>query len=515
MNNTTIRNNERAALRQCTSIAEILDRAIALYPQRPALVVAGRTWTYGELGELVDAAAFHLRTIVPDSERRIAIVGGNHLAYVVAYWGAQRLGCATVEIDRNESIQTVMTAIGATRSQFVATDREDLKLAIQGGIPTESFNEFLSECETLKRTCMRPTSTTETSSGDKSQKEASIVYTSGTTASAKGVILSNENFCFIAHEVANYLELTEEDRCALVLPLYHTYGKSVLLSASAAGAAIVILECLGSPQLFLRRLSEEKCTILSAVPYHMHVLVKSGCLAGYDLAALRAITSSANRLSPSVIDSLSKALPGIRIFSMYGLTEAATRVSYVPPEYLREKKGSCGRPLPRVEIRIATEEGSSAETGAAGEILVRGPNVMKGYWGDASLTKEAIVDGWLKTGDLGHLDDDGFLYIDGRMKDIIKCAGERVDALEIEEVLMEHPGVEEAAVVGRQDSLMGETIHAYVTRCDLSSKTSDLRDHCLRRLSRHKIPHQYTIVDSFPRTGTGKIRKSLLTLGVD
>ncbi len=502
-------NSEKAVRDGCAGVAEILDRAIALYPQRPALVIAGRTLSYGEFGSLVDAAAIRLKKIVPVTGSRIAIVGGNHLSYIVAYWGAQSLGCSTVEIDRNESLRTVMGHLAATHARFVVTDRDDLKLAIHGKYPVELFNEFLSECKASNDTGKNPVHKYETNCGD-SSKEASIVYTSGTTASAKGVILSQGNFYYIAHAVVDYLKLSEEDRCALILPLCHTYGKSVLLSAFAAGAAVVVLDNFNRQPLFLTRLSEEKCTLLSVVPYHLHVLAKSGGLSRCDLSSLRIITSSADKLSPTVIDNLSEILPDVRIFSMYGLTEATTRVCYLPPGLARIKRGSCGRPLPRVEIRIVAEDGNPASTGAAGEIQLRGPNIMKGYWGDANLTKATLVDGWLKTGDIGHLDEDGFLYIDGRRKDIIKCAGELVNPLEIEEVLMEHPGVEEAAVIGQHDALMGETIHAYVTVRDLLLKANDLRDHCHARLSHNKVPYQYTIVDSFPRTSTGKIQKSIL-----
>jgi long-chain acyl-CoA synthetase len=503
---------ERSVLQGCARISEILDRAIALYPQNPALIIAGRTWSYRELGRLVDAAAFRLKKMVPVMGSRIAIVGGNHLAYIAAYWSAQRLGFPTVEIDRNESIKTVKSILDATHAQFAVTDRDDLKLEAQKNLPVQLFDEFLTECEISDDTGIVQAPKTKNAFGDNS-KEASIIYTSGTTASAKGVVLSQGNFCFIACAVADYLELTEADRCALVLPLYHTYGKSVLLSAFAAGAAVVVLDGFNRQQQFLARLSEEKCTVLSVVPYHLHVLMKSGGLSKHDLSSLRAVTSSANKLSPSVIDYLSKILPGTQIFSMYGLTEATTRVCYVPPELLHLKKSSCGRPLPKVEIKIVAEDGCPAPTGVAGEIMVRGPNIMKCYWADDILTKATLVDGWLKTGDIGHLDEDGFLYIDGRMKDIIKCAGERINPLEIEEALMEHPGVEEAAVIGRQDSLMGETIHAHVMLRDLSLKPNDLRDYCYTRLSRHKVPYQYTIVDHFPRTGTGKIQKNILAKG--
>jgi len=156
------------------------------------------------------------------------------------------------------------------------------------------------------------------------------------------------------------------------------------------------------------------------------------------------------------------------------------------------------------------EDGRAAAPGEIGEVLLRGPNIMTGYWGDPDLTAAAVVDGWLKTGDIGHLDADGFLFIDGRKKDLIKCAGEGINPLEIEEVLLEYPGVDEAAVVGRPDSLMGEVIHAYVASRDSSMKKADLREHCRARLSHNKVPYKYTIVEHLPRTDTGKVQKHVL-----
>ena len=507
MNNTEEKQNE------CVCIADIFSQARTLYPQRPALVVSGRTWSYDELGNLIDAAAFRLKEAIPAGSR-IAIIGVNHLAYIVAYWAAQRLGLPTVEINRNEPLKIILNAIAATNTRFVVTDSNNVRIAIQGKIPAESFEEFLLGCETTDKG-IPEVFRAENGFRNSSQinKEASIVYTSGTTASAKGVVLSHGNFCFIARSIADYLEMTKKDRCALALSLCHTYGKSVLLSAFAAGAAVVVLDGFGYLRKCLSQLTSDDCTVLCAVPYHLNTLVNSGSLLKYNFSSLRAITSSSDKLSASVIDILTKALPNVRIFSMYGLTESTTRACYVPPELLNKKKDSCGRPLSGVEIKIVTDDGVSAPTGVAGEILLRGPNIMKGYFDDAELTKSTIVDDWLKTGDIGHLDEDGFLYIDGRKKDIIKCAGERINPLEIEEVLMEHPGIEEAAVVGCRDSLMGEIIHAYVTIRDQSLKTDDLRKHCYSRLSPLKVPFRYTFVDSFPKTDTGKIQKNSLIAG--
>lgn len=521
------------------SVAGIFMQAQSIYPKRPALIAAGQTWTYEELGSAAAAALKRLSrifygnpgdrvdsvdSVAPVNDGRIAIIGENHPAYIVAYWAAQCAGCSTVEVGANESLQTLLGVLSATSPRFVVTDRDDLKSAIQGKIPVESFDEFLlrrGEPDELSGasvlalpeiSAQTPAQTyIPTSAQMDESREASIIYTSGTTAAAKGVVLSQGNFCFIAAAVADYLFLNEKDRCALILPLCHTYGKSVLLSAAAAGAAVVMSDGFGDRQKFLSELVAQRCTVISAVPYHLNTLVKSGCLTRYDFSSIRAITSSADKLAPSVIESLAEALPGVQIFSMYGLTEATTRACYVPPDMLRRKKESCGRPLPRVEIRIVTEDGRAAGTDETGEVLLRGPNIMTGYWNDPELTAETLVDGWLKTGDLGHMDADGFLYLDGRSKDIIKCAGERINPSEIEEILMEHHCVKAAAVVGRPDLLLGETIHAYVESSDPSLTKADLREHCLAGLPRNKVPYKYTIVERLPRTDTtGKVQKHKL-----
>ena len=497
-----------------SSVAEIFIRAMTLYPSRPALVMDGQTWSYEKLGNIIAASAPRLERLASAAENRIAIIGGNHPAYIAAYWSAQFIGCATVEIDRNESLQTLLGALSATRPRFVVTDRDDLKHALQGKIPAESFGEFLSECEEGRKFCELPGKLPlELHFTRQFTEESSIIYTSGTTAQAKGVVLSHGNFCFIARAIADYLGLNETDRCALILPLCHTYGKSVLLSAAASGAAVVLLDGFGNHQRFLSRLTAENCTVLSAVPYHLNALAKSGCFSRHDFSTLRIITSSADKLSPCAIDCLTEALPEVRIFSMYGLTEATTRACYLPPEMIHVKKESCGRPLPGVELKIVMQDGRTAAAGETGEVLLRGPNVMTGYWNDPDLTAKTIVDGWLKTGDLGHLDADEFLYIDGRKRDIIKCAGERISPLEIEGILMEYPGVAQAVVIGRPDSLMGEIIHAYVASRDFSLKKTDLREYCRTRLSHNKVPYVYTIVERLPGTNTGKVQKHALREG--
>ena len=489
------------------SIAELFGKTVEAHPRRPALVSSGRTWTYTELARAVSRVAARLERRMPASTRRIAIVGSNHPAYVVAYLAAQYVGASTVEVARHETLDRLTGVLQKTRPAFVVTDRDDLRESLRGKTPAASFEEILAVCDAESGEEPDPLAIPE-SLGPAS--EASIIFTSGTTGLPKGVVLGHGNLCFVVSAIADYLGLERDDRYALMLPLQHTYGKTALLSSLAVGASVVLMEDFQNLPAFLEMLSEERCTVLSMVPYHVHILLKWGNLAGRDLSSLRVVTSSANKLPASTVADLIEGVPGVRIFSMYGLTESTTRATYVPPDRLAEKKGSCGLPLKGVEIRIVGEDGSVLPAGGIGEVHVRGPNVMQGYLDDPELTAKTVVDGWLRTGDLGRLDDDGFLYIEGRLSEMIKCAGERIAPAEIEEVLMKHPGVSEAAVIACPDPLMGEVVHAFVVPRDGCLDEGELRTYCTANLSHHKIPRRYEFVDEIPKTATGKVKKHLL-----
>jgi acyl-CoA synthetase (AMP-forming)/AMP-acid ligase II len=250
------------------------------------------------------------------------------------------------------------------------------------------------------------------------------------------------------------------------------------------------------------------------VPYHAHVLLKWGNLSKFDLSSLRAITFSGNKLPPATIDQMREKLPGAQIFSMYGLTESTTRACYVPPELIIKKKDSCGRPLPGVELKIVAEDGSVLPSGMVGEVCLRGHNVMCGYFDEPELTAKTLVDGWLRTGDLGCVDDEGHLYLKGRMKDIIKCAGERISPAEIEEVIRQYSGVSETAVTGTPDPVLGEIVHAFVVP-EGTINAAELRAFCAKNLSHHKIPRRYTFVKEIPKGATGKVQKHLLKESTD
>jgi acyl-CoA synthetase (AMP-forming)/AMP-acid ligase II len=478
------------------------------FGDRTAIVWRDRRWTYSELHDRVRRAEGLLSGLLVDDRSRLMIAADNHPSYVVAYSAAQAIGRCTVEIGRHESLETLRKIVGTTRPGYVLTDREDFLDSLAGEVPAGGVESFLERLDSEARPGSPAAGPADE---DRESRTASIIYTSGTTGLPKGVVLSQGNFCFVVAAIVDYLGLDPNDRYGLMLPLSHSYGKSNLLTTFAAGASLVFLDEFQNLPAFVERTASERVTILSAVPYHAHILLKRASLSGRDLSNLRAITFSGNKLPPATIDGLSEALPRARIFSMYGLTESCTRACYVPPDLLSRKKESCGRPLPGVEIRIRDDSGRDLGPGEVGHILLRGPNVMTGYFQDPELTGRTLEDGWLRTGDLGKLDAEGFLFLEGREKDIIKCAGERISPAEIEDVLGSHPRVADVAVVGSPDPVLGEVIHAFVVPRDRDLDPGELRTYSASRLSHHKLPRRFTMTDQLPRTATGKIRKHLLT----
>ena len=494
-----------------TTIGILFSKNIRENGNRTALVTPQGNWAYSQLGQLVRAGVEQVKDHMTAPGCRMAIVGNNHAAYIIGYFVAQCLGRATVEAGALERLERYLEIVDRTSATFVLTDIPTLELSLKDKVPVMSFTAFLRSCE--EKMGEEASAFEDIVYPGSPESEASIIYTSGTTGTPKGVILTQKNFNFIVEAVANYLELSSEDRYALILPLNHTYGKTMMLACLAVGATVVMLDNFNRPQEFVKALSDQKCTFLSAVPYHMHVILKWCNLSKFDLSHLRALTFSANKLPSTTIDRLKEVLPHAEIFSMYGLTESTTRACFVPPHLLMDKKDSCGKPLPGVELKIVGEQGYTLPPGEIGEVLIKGPNVMAGYFDDPKLTDETIQDGWLRTGDLGYIDQDGFLFLRGRKKEIIKCAGERISPMEIEEVLLEHPGVADCAVVGSPDPTLGEIVHAFIVPHNGFHEEGELKVHCAQRLSHHKLPRRYTYTDTLPRTGSGKVKKHLLGKG--
>jgi long-chain acyl-CoA synthetase len=331
---------------------------------------------------------------------------------------------------------------------------------------------------------------------------AALLYTGGTTGRAKGVLLSHENLWFAGKAGHDAGHVPGVVRGLLALPLSHSYG----LLVTAVGLHAVephpsALMRWFDPAVFLELAQEHRTQITAVVPSMLQLLLAQP-LEDYDLSDLRYVVSGGAPLPPEVAQELLRRLPQLELREGYGLTESAALVTSTPPG--ESRLGSVGKPAPGVEVRVDGED-------EVGEICVRSPSVMLGYWQEADLTAETIRDGWLYTGDLGYLDDDGYLYVVERKKDLIIRGGFNVFPRDVEEALLEHPAVAAAGVVGRPDEEHGEEVVAYVElRSGEDVEADELVAWSKERIGGYKYPREVYVLGTLPLTPVGKVDRKAL-----
>jgi acyl-CoA synthetase (AMP-forming)/AMP-acid ligase II len=339
---------------------------------------------------------------------------------------------------------------------------------------------------------------------------AAIIYTSGSTGRPKGVMLTHLNMMSAANSIAAYLENTASDVIISVLPLSFDYGLYQVFLSFQAGAKLVLERGFAYPFQAIEAIQRERVTGFPLVPTISAVLLKMD-LRKFDLSSLRYITNTASALPPAHIARLRELLPSVKLFSMYGLTECK-RVSYLPPEEIDRRPGSVGRAMPNVEVWIEDECGERLPNGCTGELVVRGSNVMSGYWNRPEETAQVLKPGplpderVLHTGDLFRTDDEGYLYFVARKDDIIKCRGEKVSPREIENALSSMPGIAEVAVIGVPDAILGEAIWAFIAAGGGLTPRDVLR-YCAGILEEYLVPQCVEILPELPKSPNGKVDK--------
>ncbi len=341
---------------------------------------------------------------------------------------------------------------------------------------------------------------------------AALIYTSGSTGNPKGVTMAHYNMVSAAQSIITYLENTSSDIILNVLPLSFDYGLYQLLMALTFGGTLVLEKDFLYPAEIVKKLNEEKITGFAGVPTLFALLFKMD-LAQHDFSHLRYISNTGAALPLEFIKKLGTLFPKTRIYSMYGLTECK-RVAYLPPDDIDKKPHSVGIAMPDCEVCILDDDKQPVPCGQAGELYVRGTNVMQGYWNMPVETANVLVEGkhryekMLRTGDIFKMDEEGYLYFLGRKDDIIKSRGEKVSPKEVENVLYMLDGIEEAAVVGVKDEILGQAVKAFVKIAPYRSLSStDVIRHCSQNLENFCVPRYIEFVDSLPKSPNGKIDK--------
>jgi long-chain acyl-CoA synthetase len=496
-------------------------------PDRLLFIKGTETHSYGEVAARSRALASALASVGVAPGDRVAIVLDNSVAYLIATYGALMAGAVVVPLCSDTRSATLLRPLAHARAKLVILAGRlqpllagieqrapDLQLAMLVGSPPRDDPPARVRMLDFAELTSGPDAVTLP---DVAQADlASLMYTSGTTAAPKAAMLSHGNLLANTRSIVEYLELGERDRAALVLPLYYSYGISVLHTHVQVGASIVAAGSVAFPAAVFKQIEVRRCTGLPGVPSTFARLLDSPLMERANLSSLRYTTQAGGPMSPALTRRLRKALPKARLFIMYGQTEAAPRLSYLPPQDLERKLGSAGKAIPGVELEVVDESGKPVPNGTTGELVARGANIMLGYWEDEAATARALRPEGLRTGDLAQMDVDGFIYIVGRKSDQIKSGAHRISPAEIEETLAQHPGIRESAVVGRPDELLGEAIVAFVvpiTGTDLSER--DVLRHCFEHLPKFKQPQHVRLISAIPRTPTGKIRRAALRQMLD
>ena len=335
-----------------------------------------------------------------------------------------------------------------------------------------------------------------------------IIFTSGSTGKPKGVMISHKNLIANTASIVEYLKLTQDDRMLVVLPFYYCYGLSLLHTHLRVGGSIVFNNSFIFLGGILKSLLDYKCTGFAGVPSHFQILLrKSDSFKTTIFPDLRYVTQAGGKLAPIFIDEFREAHPKTTFIVMYGQTEATARLSWLPPELYETKKGSMGKGIPGVELRVVNESGEKIKPGETGEVIARGDNIMMGYFADEEGTKNAIRNGWLYTGDLGTVDEEGYIYLTARSKEIIKVGGKRISPKEIEAVILQIPEVVDCTIEGIEDQIQGEALKATIVvkkgSLDLINEEY-IKQHCSEHLALFKIPQVYELKDDLTISPTGK-----------
>jgi acyl-CoA synthetase (AMP-forming)/AMP-acid ligase II len=436
--------------------------------------------------------------------KNIIILSANNLFFLKAYLAILKSGNTCIPLDPNIEKENFSYISDLTKPALTFVTRD-----IQNRLPVFSYR------------CITPDSLPELQTSGDFQKDhtdhsingesnecAEIIFTSGSTGKPKGVMISHRNIIANTSSILDYLNLTADDRMLVVLPFYYCYGLSLLHTHLRIGGSIVFNNSFIFLGTVINNLQKYECTGFAGVPSHFQILLRmSDSFKTTSFPSLRYVTQAGGKLATVFIDEFREAFPGVKFFVMYGQTEATARLSFLPPELYEQKKGSMGKGIPGVELKVVNQIGEKTKPGETGEVIARGDNIMIGYYHDEESTRNSLRDGWLWTGDLGEIDEDGFIYLTARKNEIIKVRGKRISPKEIESVILQIPEVVDCSIEGIEDNIEGEALKATIVLKEGSYEKINadfMRKHCASHLAQFKVPSVFEFRKGINMSPTGK-----------
>ena len=489
-------------------------------PDQPAIIDGESTITYEQLLKQVEGFSGGLSRLQLTSQSKLGLLCLNQKEYLVALMGAFLKGITVIPynfllqpedliyITKDAGIDSIVVDSAFIKPEtipFLQTFKN--KIVVGPTDPMKLGGNALAYENFLNNACR---------SKDKSRHDRTdsipdvILYTSGTTAKPKGVMLDESQFSSNSRDTLTHIPISSDDRVIVALPLFHSFGNIMALMVFMAGGTLILLKQF-APKSILQSIEKHKATILPLVPTIYSFLVDLSARNDYDVSSLKHCISGGAALPRALLEKVEETL-NVSVIEGYGLTETSPVIA-VNTFKGGSFPGSVGPIVPNLEVKIIDETGKEKLAEEVGEILVRGKTVMQGYWNLPKETAKTITsDGWLKTGDLGHLDKKNFLFISaGRKKDLIIRAGENVSPLAIENALMNHPAIAEVAAIGVADKRTGERVKVCIAlRPEATTTESELKSFCRKNLPAFMVPDYFQVMEELPKNATGKILKSKL-----
>lgn len=507
-----------------TPIHALLEHSADARPDAIALEHGKVTLTYAEVEAGANRVAARLRDLGVARGDRIGLLAENGRAYVQGFFGILKAGACCVALNGANKARTsaaLLADSGAVGLVTVAARvARDLPEIVHGApnlgfVITDRANPAWTLPTALQVLCSQDVasaSPARVASEVGLEDLCAILYTSGSTGLPRGATLRHRSLAANTQQILAYLNLTADDSVLTVLPFHYSFGNSLLQTHFAVGGRVVIDNRFAYPSTVVETLERSQVSGFSGVPSTYAILAAKTDFLRRGWPDLRYLTQAGGGMTAALTRRLLDELPPhVRFFVMYGATEASARLSYVPPERLREKLGSIGIPIPGVTLTVRDEQGCECAPGEVGEVVAAGENLMEGYWNDPAETALVLKADGLHTGDLGRKDEDGFIFLVDRIKNMIKVGANRVSPREIEDVIAEVAGVAEVCVAGVPDELLGEAVEAFVVvapGADVSAKR--ILAHCREYLALYKVPRGVHFRDALPRSAAGKVVRSEL-----
>jgi fatty-acyl-CoA synthase len=505
------------------TIGQNLENSVARLPDHEALVSChqGVRFTYAQFNRAVDGLATGMHNSGLRKGDRVGVWSPNRAEWALVQYATAKLGVILVNINPAYRTSELQYALGQSgcrcvfaASAFKAADFEAMVADVRGDLPELERAVFFGspEWDELATTDPDADLIRRTMAELDFDDPINIQYTSGTTGFPKGATLTHHNILNNGYFLGRMLSYNEQDRICIPVPLYHCFGMVIgNLSATSSGACIVYPAEAFDPQATLRACAEERCTSLYGVPTMFIAQLGHPRFSHYDLSSLRTGIMAGSPCPIEVMRQVASEMGIDEISIAFGMTETSPVTTVVrADDTLEHRCTTVGQVMPHTEIKIVSPaSGRVQPRGEAGEFLARGYPVMLGYWNDPERTSEAIdAAGWMHTGDLATMDDEGYVKVVGRIKDMIIRGGENIYPREIEEFLYTHPGVADVQVIGVPDARFGEQLMAWIVPRPGSALTEeDVREFCRGQIAHYKIPHYIKFVDGFPMTVTGKVQK--------